>query len=77
VELTATPQYAFMTWCSVKAQVQFTFYLLPYSMDWSPTREADRRLAAQEIPCLLWNPKIHYRVHKNPPLDSDILSGHK
>jgi hypothetical protein len=42
-------------------------YLLTYSMYHSPSWEANRLAASQEIPCILWNPKVHYRIHKCPP----------
>ena len=42
-------------------------YLLTYSMEQSPSWEANRFSASQEIPCILWNPKVHYRNHKCPP----------
>jgi len=36
--------------------------------------EANSVSASQEIPCLLWNPEVHYRVYKNPLLILPILN---
>jgi hypothetical protein len=36
-------------------------------MEQSPSREANRFVASQEIPRKLWNPKLHHPIHKYPP----------
>ena len=41
-------------------------YFLTYSMEQSPFLEANWFAAIQEIPRILWNPKVHYRIHKCP-----------
>jgi len=43
-------------------------YWLTYSMEQSPSWEANWSAASQEIPRILWNPKVYYRIHKCSPL---------
>jgi len=57
--------------CCVKQQN------LSNSMEQSPYWEANRHSTSQEIPCLLWKPEVHYRVHKIPSQDAILNPTHQ
>jgi hypothetical protein len=51
----------------------FEMCTVTYSIEQSPSWEANRFAFSQEIPHILSNPKVHYRIH-NCSLPVSILS---
>ena len=51
------PQYCYLV-------TSLITYLLTFSMQPSPSWEANHFSASKEIPRILWNPKVHYHIYK-------------
>jgi hypothetical protein len=43
------------------------------SKDQSPSWESNRFSASQGIPCIIWKPKVYYRIYKRPPYIANYI----
>jgi hypothetical protein len=53
---------------SVKDVSDYIFVNTYLFMELSSSRRAANCEAPQELPSILWNPKVQYRINKSPPL---------
>ena len=59
------PEIKYHTIPGTTDNISYTYLLTPWSR--VLLEKLTGFAANQEIPCILWNPKVHYRTHKCPP----------
>jgi hypothetical protein len=64
--------WSYRKWKTAFRTGVFNNLLLTYTMEQSLSWKANRFSASQEIPHILWNPKIHYRIHKFPKVSAQV-----
>jgi len=62
-----THEFMYADSVNVEHEMRVCTFLFTYSIDQSHSWEANRPSASQEIPRLLSNPKLNYRIDKYPP----------
>ena len=54
------------SWVGLTYLLTYLITQLTYSMEQCPSWEANRFSSSQTTPLILWNPKVHHRIHKCP-----------
>jgi hypothetical protein len=65
--LNSNSVHMLLTWSRNSGNLFLRVEILTYSMEQNPSWEAKTSWATQQIPRILWNPKVHYRIHNSPP----------